>query len=83
MDLNKIIRAWTDPQYRESLTSEEQELLKHPAGFTLLSDEELKGIAGGSGGCALSWGCCPFLTTTCPNTDLSVCGPGTGCGTTD
>jgi mersacidin/lichenicidin family type 2 lantibiotic len=44
-----IIRAWKDPEYRQSLSQEEQALLpENPAGAIELTDEELDMVAGGS-----------------------------------
>jgi mersacidin/lichenicidin family type 2 lantibiotic len=46
---DKIIRAWKDPEYRQSLSEEERELLpENPAGAIELTDEELDMAAGGS-----------------------------------
>ena len=49
MLLDTIIRAWKDPEYRQTLNEEEQELLpQNPAGAIELTDEELDMAAGGS-----------------------------------
>ncbi len=46
----KIIRAWKDREYRESLSDEELALLpEHPAGEIELNDDELTIIVGGGG----------------------------------
>ena len=46
---DRIIRAWKDPEYRQSLSEEERELLpENPAGAIELTDEELDMAAGGS-----------------------------------
>ena len=46
---DKIIRAWKDPEYRQSLSEEEREHLpENPAGAIELTDEELDLAAGGS-----------------------------------
>ena len=46
---DKIIRAWKDPEYRQSLSEEEREHLpENPAGAIELTDEELDMAAGGS-----------------------------------
>ena len=43
-----IIRAWTDPEYRLSLSEAEQAMLpEHPAGCIELTEAELDGVAGG------------------------------------
>jgi mersacidin/lichenicidin family type 2 lantibiotic len=42
-----IIRAWKDPDYRSSLSAEEQELLPaNPAGPVELDDAYLVGVTG-------------------------------------
>jgi mersacidin/lichenicidin family type 2 lantibiotic len=49
MLLDTIIRAWKDPEYRQTLNEEEQALLpENPAGAIELTDEELDMAAGGS-----------------------------------
>jgi len=65
MSKEKIIRAWKDPKYRESLTPEEKaQLPEHPAGPPgALDDSELEDVSGGSGGyvCTLTTECgCPW-----------------------
>ena len=46
---DKIIRAWKDPEFRQSLSEEEREHLpENPAGAIELTDEELDLAAGGS-----------------------------------
>lgn len=48
MLLDKIIRAWKDPEYRQALPEEERELLpENPAGAIELTDEELDLAVGG------------------------------------
>ncbi|GCE22206.1 mersacidin/lichenicidin family type 2 lantibiotic [Dictyobacter kobayashii] len=84
MDFKHIIRAWSDPRYRESLSPEEQASMPdHPSGFIAVSDAELSKMVGGGSACDASLGCCPFITTSDPcsagNTDTVQC----GCGTTD
>lgn len=62
-----IIRAWKDPEYRNSLSAEQlSQLPEHPAGMSTLSDEALELAAGG------------LRATTDPG---SGCGTGTGTGT--
>jgi len=47
MDRNTIIRAWKDPEFRNSLSSEELALLPdNPAGMVALSDEQLREVNG-------------------------------------
>ena len=67
-----IVRAWKDAEYRQSLSSEEQELLpEHPAGSIELTDGQLQQAAGASVVPAsqgpFTVGCCQtvFLTTPC------------------
>jgi mersacidin/lichenicidin family type 2 lantibiotic len=44
-----IVRAWKDPLYRASLSPEElAHLPANPAGAIELTDEQLKGAAGGA-----------------------------------
>jgi mersacidin/lichenicidin family type 2 lantibiotic len=51
MTQHDIIRAWKDPAYRETLTSEQRaQVPDHPAGLLELSDSELGDASGG-----LSW----------------------------
>ncbi|HEY4036915.1 MAG TPA: mersacidin/lichenicidin family type 2 lantibiotic [Ktedonobacteraceae bacterium] len=48
--MNKIVRAWKDETYRQSLSAEEQAmLLANPAGEIELTDAELEAISGASG----------------------------------
>lgn len=50
MLLDRVIRAWKDPEYRQSLSTEEQaQLPENPAGAIELSDDELEMAAGGHG----------------------------------
>jgi mersacidin/lichenicidin family type 2 lantibiotic len=42
-----VIRAWTDPEYRSTLSNDQLSALpSHPAGLIELSDEELERAAG-------------------------------------
>jgi mersacidin/lichenicidin family type 2 lantibiotic len=48
MSTEKIIRAWKDPKYRETLNPEERAMVpEHPAGLVELSDAELGDVSGG------------------------------------
>jgi mersacidin/lichenicidin family type 2 lantibiotic len=48
MSHQHIIRAWKDPEYRQSLNEAEQALLPpHPAGHIELTDADLDCVAGG------------------------------------
>ena len=75
-----IIRAWKDPEYRESLSEMELAALpEHPAGMIELSDADLGGVAGGvaaATGRFLSLGC-PCKPTadggTCKVATLGCC----------
>ena len=45
-----IARAWKDPEYKKTLTPEElASLPPNPAGSAELAEEQLEGVAGGSG----------------------------------
>lgn len=51
MKKEKILRAWRDPEFRESLTAEERALLpEHPASAIELRDEQLTVAVGGLAG---------------------------------
>lgn len=48
MLLDRVIRAWKDPEYRHTLSAEDQALLpENPAGAIELTDDELEMVAGG------------------------------------
>ena len=75
MNRESIIRAWKDPAYRASLSSEQRaELPEHPSGVVELDDTTLGEAVGGGLSCGIGririisqWvdGCasvfCPFL----------------------
>ncbi len=47
--VNHIVRAWKDQEYRNSLSAEEiAQLPEHPAGMIELEDSALKGVLGGA-----------------------------------
>jgi mersacidin/lichenicidin family type 2 lantibiotic len=47
MSIEKIIRAWEDPEYRRSLSAPERdELPANPVGGIELTDAELNGVVG-------------------------------------
>ena len=49
MNIERIIRAWKEVEYRESLSEEEQaSLLPNPAAFIDLADTELDTVVGGT-----------------------------------
>jgi mersacidin/lichenicidin family type 2 lantibiotic len=75
---NKIVRAWTDPVYRASLSEQERELLPaNPAGETD-SESGLDAVMGGftfGSGCA-TMGCftlCGTGTCTCTCACTGTC----------
>jgi mersacidin/lichenicidin family type 2 lantibiotic len=48
-EVDKIIRAWKDEDYRSSLSTDEQRALpENPAGLIELTEEDLKDAAGGT-----------------------------------
>jgi mersacidin/lichenicidin family type 2 lantibiotic len=64
MSPSKIVRAWKDAAYRESLSDEERALLpENPAGLIELSIEEMEQVAGGL--YPRSCNCCCPCTCTC------------------
>ena len=76
MNITKIIRAWQDPEYRKSLSPEEQALLpENPVGQIELSEAELTEVMGAvqSGN---SVGC---NTKTCVTTRGNSRNPCTSC----
>lgn len=68
-----IIRAWKDPEYRESLSELEFAALpEHPAGMIELSDADLGGVVGGI---------TPWTPSIIVALTALVCPDGTGTGT--
>ncbi len=74
MPIRTIIRAWKEPEYRETVVGD---IPPHPSGFVELSDEELGLVSGGAGTvtssglfCSFSAECmptiCNFNTWICP-----------------
>jgi mersacidin/lichenicidin family type 2 lantibiotic len=52
MTIQQIVRAWTDPAYRASLSdAERQALPENPAGMIDLTGTALDLVAGGGGSC--------------------------------
>jgi mersacidin/lichenicidin family type 2 lantibiotic len=48
MSVEKIIRAWKDEDFRQSLSADERALLpEHPAGLIDLAAAELDAVSGG------------------------------------
>ena len=63
---SKIIRAWKNREFRQSLSASElARLPEHPAGLIDLSDADLDGVTGGlptptyGTVCSLGWRCIP------------------------
>jgi len=48
MSIHKIVRAWSDPEYRASLSPDE--VPEHPAGAIELSDADLSKVWGARSG---------------------------------
>jgi len=73
MSRNKIIRAWKNEAYRNSLSeSERAQLPEHPAGQIELSDSGLDAVSGGLDGLttygtytSLGWRCFTATTRAC------------------
>ena len=62
-----IVRAWKDPEYRKTLTTEQlASLPPNPAGSATLSDEELSKVVGGIDGFGLK----PTDTNACQCTTI-------------
>ena len=67
----QIVRAWTDKEYRNSLTIEElSELPENPAGAVELSDKEMSSSIGGFGR-----GGATFASPSTTNTFMCSWGP--------
>ena len=56
MTVNQIIRAWTSPSYRASLT---EQMPAHPAGMIELTGTALNVVSGGKSGDRLPKGVIP------------------------
>lgn len=78
LDKNKIIRAWKDVRFRNSLKDAERSSLPaHPSGWIELSDDDTASINGGSVNCTWDWNCGPSVTRQdCPSTKYPTCGGG-------
>lgn len=69
-----IIRAWTDPHFRASLSASEQASLpEHPSGAIQLADDELELVEGGRTKKILTLGCCDHPPTE-PVHSCPICG---------
>jgi len=67
MTTKNIIRAWKDPEYRNSLSaSERASLPAHPTGLIVLGDAELEDVAGGLINPTYR-GSCLTVEVTCPD----------------
>lgn len=89
---SEIVRAWKDPEFRASLSHEQQEALpRHPSGVIEIPDQVLAHTAGGATETLWSLGCCDGLTldpvsgACCPTASQCSgqpsCTPmGSGCG---
>ncbi len=76
MSIDKIIRAWEDPEYRSSLSAAERAALpENPAGAIELTDAELGEVLGAAQSGA-SVGC---NTKTCVTTRGNSTNPCTSC----
>ena len=63
MSKEDIIRAWKDPEYRDSLSEEQRsQLPENPAGIIDLPDKEMESVAGGLYN-SLFW--CPTKSAIC------------------
>lgn len=65
MSKDKIIQAWTNPEYRATLTEAElAQLPDSPVGLVEMTDEELDTVSGGNSIFALTCGytCSSFLS---------------------
>jgi len=80
-DPERIIRAWKNEDFRQSLSLDERNLLPdNPAGLTPLSDVDLEAVSGAGSEHVLTVGCCPGLTSDsgfcslfCPCTTSDYC----------
>lgn len=68
MNSKKTIKAWKDPEFRNQLEANGEELPNHPAGGLNLSDSDLSEIFGGiepseqatGTGAGSTFGCCTY-----------------------
>ena len=76
MSVDRIIRAWEDPEFRSSLSEDElASLPEHPAGSIELTDAELSAVVG-SAQSGSSVGC---NTKTCVTSRGNSAKPCTSC----
>ncbi len=89
LDKNKIIRAWKDVSFRDSLKEAERlSLPAHPSGWVELSEDDTLSINGGGSAanaytCAFTYGYCPPNTATqcAGGTRPPMCGSSNPCQT--
>ena len=75
MTVDSIIRAWEDPEFRNSLSAEELAALPdHPAGAIELTDAELGGVMGGARS-GNSVGCNTFTCVQSRGNSNQPCNP--------
>lgn len=68
-------KAMRDPEYRDSLSAEEQSTLPaHPAGLMQLSDDDLEYVVGGVAACTQTGTGSPDCS--CVKTDTAISGGG-------
>ena len=74
MSKNDIIRAWKNPNYRNSLSDAQRALLpENPAGLIELSDADLDTVAGGSKLTVCTGSCCFITECTINPSPLHAC----------
>jgi len=72
MSYRDIIRAWKDPNFRNSLNAAQRALIPdNPAGLIELSDDDLKHAAGGASATAHT--CSPSPACTCYTNPGELC----------
>ena len=75
MGIDKVIRAWEDPEYRNSLSAEELAALpENPAGAIELTDAELGEVLGGAQS-GNSVGCNTKTCVTSRGNSVNPCNP--------
>ena len=74
MSNEDIIRAWKDPEYRNSLTEEQRsQLPENPAGLVELTDTSMESVAGGQRRRSLGLGGSVFLKPQTITSTIDVC----------
>jgi mersacidin/lichenicidin family type 2 lantibiotic len=81
MTQTDIVRAWKDPDYRDSITADAGAIPMHPAGPAPLLEDTVASVFGGDAtNHILTMACCT------PSWSYFTCDPGAcsfGCGSTD